>query len=108
MASGEIAAKVVAEAIECGECTGRKLSEYQATWMEDFGKELKMAANLQKLFGKFKQSLEITIQITAADEKQTNIYADLCQGRISLNKTTMGKFLSRLPISISKYLRARK
>jgi geranylgeranyl reductase family protein len=96
MASGEIAAKVVSKAIECGEYTRKKLSEYQAIWMEDFGKELKMAAYLQKHTAKFKPFFEIAIQIAATNNRLTKIYADVVQGRISLTETKMGKLFSRL------------
>ena len=102
MASGEIAAKVISQAIEDGEYSSRMLSEYQTTWMEDFGMELKMAASLQKLAAKFNPSFEIGIQIAGVDEKLTKIYADVVHGRISLTETKIGKLFSRLPISSLK------
>jgi len=120
MASGEIASKVVTEAVECGEYTGRRLSEYQAAWMEDFGKELIVAASIQKLvvssiqkiaaasiqkrFGTATRILEIGTKIAEADENLTKMMADLCLGRDSINKALIGRFLSRMPISTSKYL----
>jgi flavin-dependent dehydrogenase len=113
MASGEIASKVVTEAMECGEYTGQRLSEYQVAWMEDFGKELIVAASIQKLvvasiqkrFGGATRILEIGTKMAEADEDLTKMMADLCLGRDSINKALIGRFLSRMPISTSKYLR---
>ena len=120
MASGEITSKVITEAMECEEYTDRRLSEYQAAWMEDFGKELRVAANVQKIvmssiqkiaeasiqkrFGTATRVLEIGTKIAEADENLKKMFADLCLGRDSINKALIGRFLSRMPISISKYL----
>jgi geranylgeranyl reductase family protein len=120
MASGEIASKVVTDAMEHGECTDQRLSEYQAAWMEDFGKELRVAANAQKMvmssiqkiseaiiqkrFGTATRILEIGTKIADADENLKKMMTDLCVGRGSINKALIGRFLSRMPISTSKYI----
>jgi geranylgeranyl reductase family protein len=120
MASGEIASKVITKAMECGEYTERRLSEYQATWMGDFGKGLIIDAKIQKIvitniqriaessiqkrFGLATQLLELGTKIVETDEKLKKMMTELCVGKETINKAVIGKFLSRIPISTSKYI----
>jgi geranylgeranyl reductase family protein len=103
MASGKIASEVMIEAIEEGKLTAQKLSEYQTDWMEDFGKDLKMAASFQKKMYGAVRMLELGIKVAQADEKLIELLASICLGRKPINKTSIGEFLVRLPISTGKY-----
>ena len=103
MTSGEIASKVITEAIESGKLSSKKLSEYQTAWMEDFGKGLKMAASFQKkLFGATR-ILEFGVKLAKADKNLTEMLANICLRRKPINKTSTGKLLLRLPISTGRY-----
>ena len=103
MASGEIASKVIMEAIESGKLSGQKLSEYETAWMDDFGKGLKMAASFQKkLFGTTR-ILEFGVKLAKADKNLTEMLANICLRRKPINKTSIEKLLLRLPISTGKY-----
>ncbi len=120
MVSGEIASKVITKVMKCGEYTKRRLSEYQATWMEDFGKGLMVDAKIQKWiivniqriaasgiqrrFGLATRFLELGTKIVRTDEKLKKMMIDLCVGEEAVNKTMIGKFLSRIPISTNKYI----
>lgn len=120
MVSGEIASKVITKAMESGEYTKRSLSEYQARWMEDFGKGFMMDAKIQKMiianfhriaesdiqrrFGVATRFLELGTKIVETDGKLKKMMVDLCLGEETVNKAVIGKFLSRIPISTSKYV----
>ncbi|MGD2066122.1 MAG: NAD(P)/FAD-dependent oxidoreductase [Candidatus Bathyarchaeota archaeon] len=120
MVSGEIASKVITKAMECGEYTERRLSEYQAAWMEDFGKGLIVDARIQKRiiasfqrisdsgiqrrFGVATRFLELGTKIVDTDDELKEMMIDLCVGEETFNKAVIGKFLSRIPISTSKYI----
>jgi geranylgeranyl reductase family protein len=120
MASGEIASKVITEAIECEEYTERRLSKYQASWMKDFGKGLIVDAKIQKMvianiqriaessiqrrFGVATRLLELGTKIVETDENLKTMMTELCVGKESINKAVIGKFLSRIPISTSNYI----
>ena len=103
MTSGEIASKVIMEAIESGKLNIQKLSEYQTALMEDFGKGLKMAASFQKkLFGTTR-ILEFGVKLAKADRNLMEMLANICLRRKPINKTSSTKLLLRLPISTGKY-----
>lgn len=104
MASGEIASKVITEGIESGELDSRKLSEYQTAWMEDFGKELKIAASFQKMLFGTTGVLEFVTKLAKADENLMEMLAAICLRRRPINKTSIGKLLLRLPVSTGKYV----
>ena len=104
MASGEIASKVIIEARESGKLSGQKLSEYQTAWMEDFGKELKIAASFQKNMFGTTRILEFGVKLAKADKNLMEMFTSICLRREPINKTSIEKLLLRLPISTGKYL----
>jgi len=120
MTSGEIASKVLMKAMEREEYTERRLSEYQTIWMEDFGKGLIMDAKIQKMLvstiqrigespvqrrlGAATRLLEIGTRIVDTDEELKTMMTEMCVGRESFNMTVIGKFLSRMPLSTSRYI----
>ena len=120
MASGEIASKVITKIMEYGEYTKRRFSEYQTTWMQEFGKGLIADAKIQKRiisnfkrmaesgiqrkFGLATQFLELGTKIVDTDKILKEIMIDLCVGEESLNKAVICKFLSRIPLSTSRYV----
>jgi geranylgeranyl reductase family protein len=103
MASGEIASKVIMDAIESGKLSGQKLSEYETAWMDDFGKGLKMAASFQKKLMGATRILEFVVKLAKADKNLTEMLANICLRRKPINKTSTEKLLLRLPISTGKY-----
>jgi len=52
MSSGEIAARVITEALEAGETDERFLSMYQKNWKNDFGKDIKLLLRSAKQWTK--------------------------------------------------------
>ena len=104
MASGEIASKVITEAIESGKSSGQKLSEYQTAWMGDFGAKLKMAARFQKNIFGTTRTMEFGVKLAKADINLMEMLTSICLGRKPIDRISIEKLLLRLPISTSKYL----
>ncbi len=104
MASGEIASRVITEGIENGKLDSQKLSEYQTAWMEDFGKELKIAASFQKMVFGTTRILEFGAEVAKADKSLMEMLATICLRKKPINKISIGKLLLRLPVSTGKYV----
>jgi geranylgeranyl reductase family protein len=73
MASAEIAANVIRNALNNGDCSERFLSSYQAKWKKDFGESL---AFLSRYTAYFRDRSETLIRLVNKDEK----LAEMCTG----------------------------
>ncbi|HID90748.1 TPA: NAD(P)/FAD-dependent oxidoreductase [Candidatus Bathyarchaeota archaeon] len=83
MSSGEIAANVAVRAIEEGDATKRALSSYRKMWMEDFGKDLRAGAWLQRLLI---DKTERLVRLMSEDEEFKNMAYNLFMANIPARK----------------------
>lgn len=83
MFSGKIAAETIIDALEKKNIAAEFLSKYQTTWMNSFGKDL-------KLFLKFAQSWGETdekfLKMISRDKKLSSMYVDIACGNISAHE----------------------
>ena len=83
MASGEIVADVVAEALEVNDTSERFLSKYQKLWKNDFGKDLELLGRFNKEWGKHTEKF---IRLLTRDETFAKLIIGITGGRISFYK----------------------
>jgi geranylgeranyl reductase family protein len=84
MASGQIAADVITEALKKKQTTQEFLSHYQTRWQNDFGKDINLILKVVK-----RGSVEHTekvIKIASKDEILTNIMMGVIAGELSVQK----------------------
>ena len=83
MASGEIAAKVIVDALKSGDASERFLSRYQKNWKKDFGKDIKLfsrsAKRLTKTDNKF-------FKLVSRDEKLMDMVLSIIHGGVSIHE----------------------
>jgi len=70
MSSGQIAARVITEALDVGDTSEAFLSEYQSEWEKDFGMDIKVNFFLKYFWRK---KFEKFIRISSKDEKFTEM-----------------------------------
>jgi flavin-dependent dehydrogenase len=83
MSSGEIAAGVIAEALETGETSERFLSRYQKIWKNDFGKNLKLFLRFTKQRTKGREKF---VKLASRDEKLADMALGIVHGELSINE----------------------
>ena len=83
MSSGEIAAGVIAEALEAGETDERFLSMYQKCWKNDFGRDLKLLARYNKQRTKDNEKF---VELASRDEKLAAMALGVLHGRLSIHE----------------------
>jgi geranylgeranyl reductase family protein len=83
MVSGEIASKVILEAIEKNDTSEQFLSRYQTNWQNDFGKDLKM---LFKLSYNWDREIEKLIILLNKDKKFKKYIFEVLHGKLSINE----------------------
>jgi flavin-dependent dehydrogenase len=80
MASGEIAAEVISQALEKGNTSEKFLSKYQKMWYKDFGKDLKLLYDVSMVWGREDEKF---IEIICKDKKLSEYCVDAIVGRIN-------------------------
>lgn len=83
MSSGEIAARVITEALEAGETDERFLSMYQKNWKNDFGKDIKLLLHSAKQWTK---ETEKFVKLASRDEKLADMALGILHGRLSIHE----------------------
>ena len=83
MSSGEIAARVIADALEAGETSERFLSMYQKIWKNDFGKDIKLLLRFTKQWTKESEKF---VELASKDEKLTDMTLGIIHGKISIRE----------------------
>ena len=84
MASGEIAAKVVSEALEKGKTDEDFLYKYEKSWKKDFGKDLKIIYNTIKK--REKGNAEKVFEIISKDKRLSELFIGVITGELSVQK----------------------
>jgi len=83
MSSGEIAAKVITEALEVDDTSKMFLSRYQKNWEEDFGKDI------EALLGSTKGmngDIEKVVRLASKSEKLTDVALGILHGGLSVRE----------------------
>jgi len=83
MASGEIASKVIIEALKTDDTSKAFLSKYQKIWKKDFGKDIKLFSRMTK---RLKKSDETFIKLASKDEKLKELAVSVVHGGLSINE----------------------
>jgi len=83
MASGEIAAGVIADAFNADEYSERFLSTYQKRWKDDFGKDIKLLMRFTKQWTSEKDKI---VELASKDEKLTAMALGILHGGISIHE----------------------
>jgi geranylgeranyl reductase family protein len=83
MSSGEIAARVITEALEVGETDERFLSMYQKNWKNDFGRDIKLLSRSAKQWTKENEKF---VKLASRDEKLADMALGILHGRLSIHE----------------------
>jgi len=89
MGSGELAAGVIAEALESDNFHDKFLSQYQRLWKEAFGKDFQTFARFINIW---LRQTERFIRIVCKDKRFTNIASDFIHGNLRI-RDYRGKIL---------------
>lgn len=84
MASGEIAAQLITEALEKNDCSSQFLSQDQTRWHKDFGKDLDLIYTILQRGGL--ENRDRVFQIASEDEPLTALLVGVITGEISGEK----------------------
>lgn len=82
--SGQIAATVIAEALEKQQTDEASLSKYQTQWQNDFGKDIKLILRVVKR-GSMEYA-EKVFEIACKDPVLTNLMMDVITGQVSVQQ----------------------
>jgi len=83
MSSGEIASRVITEALEAGDTSERFLSRYQEIWKNDFGKDIGLLLRSTKQLTKDPEKF---IRLASRDEKLADILLGVLHGGLSIHE----------------------
>ncbi len=83
MASGDIAASVIADGLKENNLTKKFLAEYQKRWIADFGKDLKALGRFNNQWG---MESEKILRVMTHDEKFARLIIGVTGGQISFTK----------------------
>lgn len=83
MASGHIAAQIIAEGLKANNLTRKFLSQYQDRWIADFGKDLKALGRFNNQWG---MDSEKILRIMTCDKKFARLIIGVTGGQISFTK----------------------
>ena len=97
MTSGEIAASVVAEALNVGDTSEKYLSNYQTFWKNDFGKDLKILGRFNNRWG---TSSEKLVRFLSKDEKLAKLIVGVTGGQLSISKYRIKLLLRYIYVSL--------
>jgi len=84
MTSGEIAAKVITEALEKKETNAKFLSKFQKYWKKEFGKDLSLMYKALKR--PIPKEIDRSFKIVKSDQKLKEIFIGITTGELSINK----------------------
>jgi len=84
MVSGQIAATVIAEALEKQQTDEALLSKYQTRWQNDFGKDIKLILQVVKR-GSMEYA-EKVFEIACKEPVLTNLMMDVITGQVSVQQ----------------------
>jgi flavin-dependent dehydrogenase len=84
MASGEIAAQVIAEALEKGKTDEKFLSKFQARWKKEFGKDLELIFKIHRK--QHKRSGEKLFEVSGKDKILAGLIMGVITGELSIRK----------------------
>ena len=84
MASGEIAARVIAEALEKGKTNEEFLSKYQRIWKKEFGKDIKLI--YKTALRRSKVNNEKIFKIVTKDKVLADLFMGVITGELSIQK----------------------
>lgn len=90
MASGQIAATVIAEGLTAKNLTKQFLKNYQDLWMADFGKDLKALGKFNNQWG---MDSEKILRIMTKDKKFAQLIIGVSGGQINFTKYKKALFL---------------
>lgn len=83
MASGEIAVKVIVDALKSGDASERFLSRYQKIWKKDFGKDIKLFSRITKRLTKTDENF---FKLVSRDEKLADMVLNVIHGGLSIHE----------------------
>jgi geranylgeranyl reductase family protein len=83
MASGQIAANVIADGLKAKDLRKQFLSRYQILWNDDFGKDLKLLGRFNKQWG---TDSERIVRLLTRDKKFAQLLIGVIGGQISFSK----------------------
>jgi flavin-dependent dehydrogenase len=83
MASGEIAAEVVVEALNKGDTSENMLSKFQKQWKKDFGRDLELLGRFNQQWGKKSEKI---VKLLTRDEKLAKLIIGVTGGQISISR----------------------
>jgi flavin-dependent dehydrogenase len=90
MASGQIAATVIADGLKAKDLRKQFLSCYQVLWNEDFGKDLKLLGRFNKQWGTDSEKI---VRLMTRDKKFAQLIIGITGGQISFSKYKNALFL---------------
>jgi len=85
MASGQIAAETIAEALEKRQTTEEFLAKYQTRWQQDFGKDINLILKVVKRGSM--QYAEKVFQIASKDPVLTDLMIGVITGQLSVQQS---------------------
>jgi len=83
MASGQIAANVIADGLKAKDLRKQFLSHYQILWNDDFGKDLKLLGRFNKQWGTDSEKI---VRLLTRDKKFAQLIIGVTGGQISFSK----------------------
>jgi len=83
MASGQIAATVIADGLKVKDLRKQFLSRYQILWNDDFGKDLKLLGRFNNQWGKNSEKI---VRLLTRDKKFAQLIIGVTGGQISFSK----------------------
>jgi geranylgeranyl reductase family protein len=83
MASGGLAATVIADGLKAGDVSHHYLSRYQTLWMDDFGKDLKLLGRFNNQWGKESERI---VRLMTRDKKFAKLIVGITGGQVSFSK----------------------
>jgi len=98
MTSGEIAAKVIIEALGKKEINEKFLSKFQKSWKKEFGKDLNLMYKALKR--PIPKEIDRSFEIVKSDQKLKEIFIGITTGELSINKYKWNIILRHIIASI--------
>jgi geranylgeranyl reductase family protein len=97
MASGQLAAGVIAEGLKTGDLSHRFLQRYQTLWNNDFGKDLKALGRFNNQWGKDSEQI---VRLMTRDKKFGKLIIGITGGQISFRKYRTALVLRYIYVSL--------
>jgi len=104
MASGHIAATVIAEGLKTQDLSRHFLSRYQKLWNDDFGKDLKLLGRFNTQWGKDSEKI---VRLMTRDKKFAKLVVGVTGGQISFSKYKVALIFRYIYASLKNLFRAK-